>query len=42
MGETAGKLREMDNNRESIVMQIRGWSISKENIGLYPLVSKSL
>ena len=26
----------------SIVMQIGGWSVSKENISLYPLVPKSL
>ena len=28
-------LRKMGNNKASIVMQIRGWSISKENISPY-------
>ena len=35
-------LGKMGNNRESIVLQIGGWSISKENISPYPLVPKSL
>ena len=35
-------LGKMAITKTSIVMQIRGWSISKENISLYPLVPKSL
>ena len=41
-GGTAGKFREMGNNREPIVMQIGWWSISKENISSYPPGTKIL
>ena len=37
--ENVGK---MGNNRDIIVMQIGGWSISKENISPYPRVPKPL
>ena len=35
-GGAAGKFKEIGNNR-NIVMQIGGWSVSKENTGLCPL-----
>ena len=40
--ETAGKVREMGNNRDIYCYANRGWSISKENISSYPAVTKSL
>ena len=39
---TAGKFREISNNRDIYCYENRGWSISKENIIPYPLVPKSL
>ena len=35
-------LGEVGNNRDIYCYANRGWSISKENIGSYPLVLKSL
>ena len=39
---TAGKFREMGNDRDIYCYAIREWSISKENISPYPLLPKSL